>query len=243
MTIDRRAFLAGAGMLGAGVAIGGIPGGLRASPRDNLASRKTRPRASKKFLILGGTGFIGPPMVRYAVERGHEVTIFTRGRSQADLPDVERLIGDRADDLGALKGRTWDVVFDNNAQDYRWVKLTTELLRDSVEQYIFVSSISAYEGEAIGYEFADKPWSKSPIDIEAPLVSKPADFVDGQEASYGLTKALSEALVGVAFPGRSTVVRPGYIVGPGDPTDRFTYWPVRLDRGGARCSPLRGRGS
>jgi 2'-hydroxyisoflavone reductase len=237
MTIDRRTFLAGAGTLGVGVAIGGIPGGLRASPYGGFATTKTRSPGRKKLLILGGTGFIGPPMVRFAVERGHEVSIFTRGRSQVDLPDVERLIGDRADNLDALKGRTWDVVLDNNARDYRWVKLTAELLKDAAKQYIFVSSISAYDGEAVGYEYYDEPWSKPPIDIETRLISKPADFEDGQEAEYGLTKALSEALAKEAFPGRTTIVRPGYIVGPGDPTDRFTYWPVRIDRGGEVLAP------
>jgi 2'-hydroxyisoflavone reductase len=176
-------------------------------------------------------------MVRYAVERGHAVTIFTRGRSNADLPDVERLIGDRNGDLEELKGRTWDVVLDNNSQDYRWVKLTTELLRDAASQYIFVSSVSAYEGEVIGYEYFDEPWTDPPVDIESRLISKPAGFEDGQEAEYGLTKVLGEALAKEAFPGRSTVVRPGYIVGPGDPTDRFTYWPVRIDRGGEVLAP------
>jgi len=237
MTIDRRTFLASAGALGVGAAIGGIPGGLRASPHGRSATGKTRPPASKKFLILGGTGFIGPPMVRYAVERGHEVSIFTRGRSQADLPDVERLIGDRTGDLEALEGRSWDVVLDNNAQDYRWVKLSTELLKDAAKQYIFVSSVSAYVGEVVGYEYYDQPWSKPPVDIESPLISKPRDFEDGQEAEYGLTKALGEALAKEAFPGRATIVRPGYIVGPGDPTDRFTYWPVRIDRGGEVLAP------
>jgi 2'-hydroxyisoflavone reductase len=117
------------------------------------------------------------------------------------------------------------------------VKLTTELLKGSAGQYIFVSSISAYDGEAEGYEYYDEPWSKPLIDIETPLVSKPADFEDGQEASYGLTKALGEALAKEAFPDRATVVRPGYIVGPGDPTDRFTYWPVRIERGGEVLAP------
>jgi 2'-hydroxyisoflavone reductase len=195
------------------------------------------PVVPKRLLILGGTGFIGPHMVRNAVARGHEVSIFTRGRSQADLPDIERLTGDRTGDLEALKGRTWDVVLDNNAYDYRWVKLSTELLKDAAEQYILVSSISAYDGEAIGYEYVDEPWNEPPIDINTPLVTKPADFEDGQEVSYGLTKALSEGIANSAFPGRTTVVRPGYIVGPGDPTDRFTYWPVRIDRGGEVLAP------
>jgi len=237
MTIDRRTFIVRAGAIGAGAVVGGMPGELLASPNDELTNTRARSRAKKKLLVLGGTGFIGPPMVRYAVERGHAVTIFTRGRSKADLPDVERLIGDRSGDLEALKGRTWDVVLDNNCQDYRWVKLTTELLKDAAKQYIFVSSISAYTGEAIGYEYFDERWSKPPIDVNSTLISKPPDFKDGQEAEYGLTKALGEALAKEAFPDRATIVRPGYIVGPGDPTDRFTYWPVRIDRGGDVLAP------
>lgn len=193
--------------------------------------------AKKRLLFLGGTGFIGPPMVRYALERGHEVTIFTRGRSKLELPGVEHLIGDRTGDLEALKGRSWDVVLDNNARDYRWVKLTTELLKDKVEHYLFVSSISAYDSEALGYENVDKPYSGPVINIESPLAKIPTDFVDGQELPYGQTKVMSEKLVQAAFPGRSTIVRPGFIVGPGDQTDRFTYWPVRIERGGEVLAP------
>ena len=238
MAIDRRTLLTGAGALGIGAALGGIAGRRVASHAEGSASPKSKTSvAPKRLLILGGTGFIGPPMVRYAVERGHEVTIFTRGRSQVELPDVERLVGDRSGDLDALRGRTWDVVLDNNARDYRWVKLTTELLKDAAEQYIFVSSISAYDGEAIGYEYFDEPWTGPQIDVDSPLVPRPADFQDGQDAEYGLTKTLGEELDQTAFPGRSTIVRPGYIVGPGDPTDRFTYWPVRIDRGGEVLAP------
>ena len=123
--------------------------------RASLPARRTSPTAApspKRFLILGGTGFIGPHTVRYAVERGHEVTIFTRGRADADLPDVERLVGDRNGDLAALEGRNWDVVFDNNCQNYRWAQLSTELLKDAAEQYIFVSSISAYAIEGMNFQ-------------------------------------------------------------------------------------------
>lgn len=189
-----------------------------------------------KLLVLGGTGFIGPPMVRYAVERGHEVTIFTRG-SKSDVPGVEHLVGDRTGDLDALRGRTWDAVLDNNARDYRWVELTTELLKDSAEQYMFVSSISAYAGEATGYDFVDNPWSGPPINTESPLAQPGAGFQRGQELPYGPTKALAEHIAHAAFPERTTVVRPGFIVGPGDPTDRFTYWPVRINRGGEVLAP------
>ena len=190
-----------------------------------------------KLLILGGSGFIGPPMVRNAVERGHEVTIFTRGKTRAELPDVEQLIGDRTGDLGALKGRRWDVVLDNNARDYRWVRLTTDLLKDQVDHYLYVSSISAYAGEFLGYEHMDHPWTGPAIDINSPLALPPADFVEGQELPYGQSKAMAEKLVHQAFPDRATIVRPGYIVGPGDPTDRFTYWPVRINAGGEVLAP------
>ncbi len=229
-SIDRRQFLSGAVTVGVATSLG-------ASSRLLAAAASTAKPAPKRLLILGGTGFIGPPMVRYAVERGHEVTIFTRGRSRSDVPGVEQLIGDRTGDLDALKGRTWDVVLDNNARDYRWVQLTTELLKDSVEHYLFVSTISAYAGEATGYEFVDRPYDGAPIDTTSPLAEPPAGFEMGQELPYGPTKALAERIAEEAFPGRTTIVRPGFIVGPGDPTDRFTYWPVRIDRGGEVLAP------
>lgn len=193
--------------------------------------------APKRILILGGTGFIGPSMVRYAVERGHEVSIFTRGRTQADIPEVERLIGDRNDDLSALRGRTWDVVLDNNARDYRWVRLSTDLLRDATERYVFVSSISAYSLEEMDLEGIQHPLQEPVVDEDSPLLKRPADFQEGEEAPYGLSKTLGEEAVTTTFPGRATLVRPGLIVGPGDRTDRFTYWPVRIERGGEVLAP------
>jgi 2'-hydroxyisoflavone reductase len=176
-------------------------------------------------------------MVRYAVERGHEVSIFTRGRAEADIPDVEHLIGDRNDDLSALEGRSWDVVLDNNARDYRWVQRSTELLRDAAGHYVFVSSISAYTAEVMGYEFKDRVLWEPVIDEDSGRFSPPLGWSDGDDAPYGLTKALGENTAHAAFPGRTTVVRPGLIVGPGDPTDRFTYWPVRIDEGGEVLAP------
>lgn len=231
--MKRRQLLTASSVASLGLAMGtSLP--LAASVSSGSSSVSP---VKKRILFLGGTGFIGPPMVRYAVERGHKVTIFTRGKTTADLPDVEQLIGDRTGDLDALKGRSWDVVLDNNARDYRWVKLTTELLRDKVEHYLFVSSISAYAGEAVGYEFLDKPYSGPQHTIDSHLAEPPDDFEDGQELPYGPTKVVSERLTQAAFPERSTIVRPGYIVGPGDPTDRFTYWPVRIEKGGEVLSP------
>ena len=231
--MKRRIFLSGASTIRLGLAMGASLPLAAASPEKTQA----RKPAKKRLLFLGGTGFIGPPMVRYAVERGHEVSIFTRGKTRADVAGVEHLTGDRNGDLEALKGRSWDVVLDNNARDYRWVKLTTELLKDSVQQYLFVSSISAYANEALGYENVDKPYGGPAIDVESPLAQIPADFVDGQDLPYGQTKAMSEKLAQAAFPGRSTIVRPGFIVGPGDPSDRFTYWPVRIEKGGEVLAP------
>jgi 2'-hydroxyisoflavone reductase len=192
------------------------------------------------MLILGGTGFIGPSMVRYAVNRGHEVTIFTRGRSEADIPDVEQLTGDRNNDLNALEGRRWDVILDNNARDYRWVDLSTSLLKDAAEHYLFVSSISAYSVAALNLESVEFPLRVPMVDEDSPLFSLPDGFQAGQEAPYGLSKTLGEQASEAAFPGRATIVRPGLIVGPGDPTDRFTYWPVRIDQGGEILAPSRG---
>ena len=176
-------------------------------------------------------------MVRYAVERGHEVTIFTRGRAQADLPDVEHLIGDRDGDLGALEGRSWDVVLDNNTQNYRWAQLSTELLRDAAEQYIFVSSISAYISPGLAYEHKDRVLYEHLIDEDSERFTPPDGWQDGDDAHYGLMKALSEDIAHAAFPGRATIVRPGLIVGPGDRTDRFTYWPLRIFEGGEVLAP------
>ena len=230
MTSTRRDFLKTAGLVGAGLALGSA-----AACSSDAVDGSSNP---KRILILGGTGFIGPHTVRYALERGHEVSIFTRGRSGTELPPgIEHLIGDRNDDHTALENRTWDVVLDNNAQDYRWVQKSTEVLQGSVEHYLFVSSISAYELEGFGWEFKDRILMEPIVDESFTRISPPEGWVDGDDAGYGLMKTLSEDIVHSAFPGRATVVRPGLIVGPGDPTDRFTYWPVRIDEGGEVLAP------
>jgi len=246
MALDRRDFIRGLGLAGTALALGcepgqgGGPGSDGSSSEGESSSASAvgpNPPAPKRILILGGTGFIGPHMVRYAVERGHRVTIFTRGRTEADIPDVEHLIGDRSNDLSALEGRSWDVVLDNNARDYRWVRLSTELLRDAAEHYLFVSSISAYAGEATGFEGGERVFWEPAMDESSPLFTRPPNFQDGDEAPYGLSKTLGEEAAEAAFPGRTTIVRPGLIVGPGDTTDRFTYWPVRIHRGGEVLAP------
>jgi 2'-hydroxyisoflavone reductase len=166
--------------------------------------------------------------------RGHTVTLFNRGRRNPELfPDIEKLRGDRdpkvGDGLTALQGRSWDVVFDNSGYVPRIVKASAEMLAPNCGQYVFVSSISAY---------ADN--SQENADETAPLATMPDPTVEtmGQNFEfYGPLKVLCEQAAEAAFPGRATIVRPGYIVGPTDPTDRFTYWPVRVARGGKMLAP------
>lgn len=235
MTPTRRDFLKTTSLVGAGLVLGGAA----ACAGESGGSGSSTP-APKRILIFGGTGFIGPHTVRYAVERGHEVTIFTRGRSEADLPEqVERLVGDRNDDHTALEGRTWDVVLDNNGQDYRWVETSTELLKDAVGHYIYVSSISAYALEGFDWSRSDEVANEPMVGVDHMRVQAPEGWSHGERTSYGHMKALSEDIVHGAFPGRATVVRPGLIVGPGDRTNRWGYWPVRLDDGGEVLAPGR----
>ena len=190
------------------------------------------PRAIR-LLILGGTGFIGPWQVRYAQARGHEVTIFNRGRSAPGMfPGVEELTGDRAAGaLDALRGRRWDAVIDNSASRSDapdWVRGSAGLLKEAAEQYLFISTRSVY-----------RDLSAVPATVDAPLLTRETTprWTEGQPYPYGLAKALAEGEARAAFGDRVTVVRPGLIVGPGDDTDRFTYWPVRIERGGEVLAP------
>ena len=229
VTTSRRDFLRVSALAGGAVGMGVLPGDLAAGPAKAAPHVQTGPRRRLRILVLGGTGFIGPHTVRYALERGHEVTLFNRGRSNTDLfPGVEKLVGDRAGDLEALRGRSWDVCFDNNASTLQWVVDSTELLKDAVDLYFYVSSRSAY---------AD--WNTVPMTAAVPTATYESAGVEpGTESlPYGLAKAECEKTTQRVFPGRSTIFRPPLIVGPGDTTDRFTYWPVRISRGGEVLSP------
>jgi Nucleoside-diphosphate-sugar epimerases len=135
MSPTRRDFVRTTGIVGSGLALGANTACTGEHIGDS--GKGESPKVPLRILILGGTGFIGPHMVSYAVERGHSVSIFTRGQREIDLPEsVERLQGDRNDDHDALEGRVWDVVLDNNAQDYRWVQKSTELLAGAAQQYV-----------------------------------------------------------------------------------------------------------
>jgi len=189
-----------------------------------------------RILILGGTGFTGPYQVRYALSRGHKVTTFNRGKThQGELPnEVEQLIGDRNGKLDALKDRQWDVVIDNPTTLPAWVRDAAQVLKGNVDRYVFISTISVYGDVKTGpdensptekYEGAD-PYKET---IEAVRAS---GF-----KTYGPLKALSEQEADKWFPGKVLIIRPGLIVGPRDETDRFTYWPVRIGRGGEVLAP------
>ncbi len=180
-----------------------------------------------KILILGGTRFIGLHMTALALERGHTLTFFNRGKTNADkFPEIERIRGDRTGDIEGLKGRKWDVVVDNSGYVPRFVRNSAELLAPNVGQYVFISSISVYPN------FAQPRDESSAV---GKLADETIEKVDGD--TYGPLKALCEQAVEKALPGRTTVIRPGLIVGPDDNSDRFTYWPARAARGGEFIAP------
>ena len=228
MATNRRDFLrltaAATGGLGLGVKPESLAAGSFFSRMPELPARR-----AIRILILGGTGFIGPHQVRYALERGHSVTLFNRGRTNTHLfPQVERLVGDRNGQLDALAGRSWDIVIDNSRSNPEWVRLAADFLKDSVGIYFYVSSRSAYSDTSIVPMTADAPT----YTYESAGVSR-----DAESLPYGLAKALSEREAQRIFVGRANIVRPGLIIGPGDETDRFTYWPVRINRGGEVLAP------
>ena len=205
--------------------------GLSAAAGLALAASGARaagkPKKKLKILILGGTGFIGPNQVRYALARGHEVTIFNRGKQKEDWPGhVEELLGDRnTGDLKSLEGREWDVCIDNPTTLPFWVRDAANVLKGKVKQYIFVSTISVY---AANDKPADETAATDPYKGAEPFAETQAT-VAKNPALYGQLKAVSEAEARKQFgEAATTVVRPGLIVGPGDETDRFSYWPVRL---------------
>lgn len=229
MTRDRRDFIkttaAGAGAFALGL---GTPRPGAAATRS-LMDAPSAPHPLN-ILILGGTSFLGPHQIAYAMGRGHRISIFTRGRTQPTIhrrlfDDVEHLVGDRADDLTALEGRTWDAVIDNSGQRVAWTRDSASLLADNVGLYLYTSSTGVYY-----------PYLDADIREDHALVREVPGGIDDEqkvEYDYGVMKANSEAEAVRAFGAdRTVVVRPTYMMGPGDRTDRFPYWPVRLDRGG-----------
>jgi 2'-hydroxyisoflavone reductase len=226
---DRRRFLKD--LSTAGAAAGLVPG-LVAGRLEAAAPRRP-PGAPLRILILGGTGFLGPHLVNAATARGHRLSIFTRGQREPSLfeeayADVEHLVGDRAqpDGLAALRGRSWDAVIETSGYRHDWTRESAALLRGAADRYLYVSSTGVY-----------LPYLATGIREDYRVLL--ADDPPAEAPSYGVMKALSENEVRGAFGEGAIIVRPGYIVGPGDTTDRWTYWPVRIHRGGEILVPGR----
>ncbi|MBA3387430.1 MAG: NAD-dependent epimerase/dehydratase family protein [Chthoniobacterales bacterium] len=235
MTTTRRKFIKVSALAGGAVTLRALgERRLRASQTNGSTSAKAE--KPMNILILGGTGFTGPFQVRYALARGHKVTVFNRGKSHpGELPEgVEQLIGDRNGQLDALRDRKWDVVIDNPTSVPVWVRDAAQILKGNVGRYVFISTISVYadnskpndeSGALAKYEGADA------------MKETRDSLIASEFRLYGPLKALSEEEAEKWFPKKTLIIRPGLIVGPGDQTHRFTYWPVRVDRGGEVLAP------
>ncbi len=223
MRTSRRQFFQMSAGLGGGLGLG-----MLVSQGESSLPDIPKARDPLQILVLGGTRFLGVHQVTYALARGHTVSLFNRGRTNPHLfPEVEKLRGDRNDDLTALEGREWDVVIDNSASIPRWVRQSAQLLRHSAQQYIYVSSLSVYsDNSVIGTDETGQVGT-----LDDPTVEE----ITGD--TYGPLKVLCEQEAQRAFPDTATVIRPGLIVGPMDVSDRFSYWPVRIDRGGEVMAP------
>lgn len=226
---NRRSFLTKSLLFSAAAGLYSSP--LLSSTSEFVSSLATTPtEKSLHILILGGTSFLGPHQIAYALDRGHKVSIFTRGKTTPRIykdlfSKVEHLIGDREDNLEALKNRKWDAVIDNSGRKVQWTKDSAELLKDNVKYYLYTSSTGVY------YPYlGDDISEETKLNLENPVGKDDIRFL---EYDYGVMKSKSEQEALEAFgKGRCMLVRPTYMMGPGDRTDRFTYWPVRLAKGG-----------
>jgi 2'-hydroxyisoflavone reductase len=185
--------------------------------------------APQRILVLGGTGFIGPHLVRRLLERGHEVTLFNRGQTNTDLfPETHKLEGDRDGDLESLETGEWDTVIDNSGYVPRHVKDSAELLKDRVGRYLFTSTVAVYDFENDDPPFYE-PGGEHPASPLAVLAEPGSEDVSKH---YGALKGVCEQYVNEIYGDRATIVRPTYVVGPGDTTQRYTWWVERIHRGG-----------
>ena len=245
MPLDRRSVLklGAAGLAAATVGAVAQPrsaGDASASGADTQQDVTQQDVKPLDLLILGGTGLTGPHQVRYALARGHRVTIFNRGRKQPEWPgEVEQLLGDRdKNDYASLreavaKGRRWDLCIDNPSSVPIWIREAADALKGAVGGYMMISSLSAYADNATAGQDEDAPVASFAGDpLKETMASLRADM-----GKYAGLKAATEAETRKQFGTQATIVRPGLIVGPGDETDRFSYWPLRLRRGGEVLCP------
>ena len=235
-SITRRKVLKNGIVLGLGLPV--LSNSLISCVSESEQKDSNRKKAHNKLriLILGGTSFLGPHQIAYAMSRGHSISTFTRGKTKPTIyselyNNVEQLIGDRENDLNALENGEWDVVIDNSGRNVEWTKKSSTLLKDKASIYLYTSSTGVYY-----------PYLGSDINEESKLLLKEPDGIEDEELKmeyrYGVMKANSEIETIKAFgQDRSIIVRPTYMIGPADKSDRFIYWPIRLSRGGEIMVP------
>ena len=230
MKQSRRKFIETSLKIGAALPLAGSVF-LSCETETEAAQQVEKAVQPLKILILGGTSFLGPHQIAYALKRGHTISTFTRGKTKPTIhaelfEQVEQLIGDREDDLEALKGRKWDVVIDNSCHKVEWAEKTATLLRGNVGLYLFTSSTGVYY-----------PYLQEGMHENMKLVMEEPENIEDEEIKieywYGVTKTNSEIRTKQIFgEGRTIVVRPTYMVGPADKTNRFIHWIIRLNKDG-----------
>jgi 2'-hydroxyisoflavone reductase len=237
MSASRRTFLKRSAALAGAVGLDSLAGRpLEATPAPARKPRDVAPApAPLSILVIGGTGFTGPEQVAYALERGHRVTVINRNRTRPDFfkgkGRVEQLVGDLNADMSALKGRTFDAVLDIPTTAPFWVRNVAQYMKGRTKHYTFISTISVYADDEKPGADETAPTAPMPADVD-PFTADPA--MRGRH--YGQLKAYSERYVRETYAD-SLIIRPGLIVGPLDPSDRFTYWPARIGRGGEVMAP------
>jgi 2'-hydroxyisoflavone reductase len=239
MSTSRRGFLKWSAAIGGAVGLGTLPKVVFGEAVGPGVGPKLAPpigRAPKplNILILGGTGFTGPEQVEYAVARGHRVTLFNRNKTRPDFfkGKVDQLLGDLNDDVSALKGQKFDVVIDNPTTFPAWVRNAAQHLKGNTKHYIFISTISVYPDNSHPDRDETDGTTPMPADLDPYTLVR-----ENAGKYYGALKTFSEQEVARQYPGMNTIIRPGLIVGPLDRSDRFTYWPARIDRGGEVMAP------
>ena len=230
MSITRRSFLKTTAAVGGAAGLGAIP---KVGFAEWIAG-VDRAKKSLNILILGGTGFTGPEQVEYAIARGHKVTLLNRNKTRPDFfkGKVEQLIGDLNGDMSALKGKKFDVVIDNPTTLPYWVRNVAQYMEGNTDHYVFISTISVYPDNS-------KPGADE-SDGLSPMPEGLDPYTNDMKLAgpnYGALKTFSEKEVEKHDPGHNTLLRPGLIVGPLDRSDRFTYWPYRIDQGGEVLAP------
>ena len=236
MAPSRRTFLKTSTLAAAAGALS--PSALRAQGTARIpgVAAPTVPKAATalNLLIIGGTGFSGPEAVEYALARGHRVTLLNRNRTRPDFfkGAVEQLIGDLNADVSALKGHSFDAVLDIPTTFPRWVRNVGQYLKGHVKHYAFISTQSVYTDDSVAWKDETDTLATMPAGVD------PYDLTPANASRYyGPLKAFAEQEVQRTYPGMSLIIRPGLIVGPLDRSDRFTYWPARINKGGEVLAP------